>query len=148
MTGDGFWVCIESIDRNALDDGDEEAAVQPLVEHLATMDVKEIQGFEEHLAQVLYQLDGRRYADNAGQSGKSGDGFLYVRCYVVGRGKEHYERVLADPARMPKSLDQWFESLLYASQNAWSQVTGRAPEEWEYYASVSYETGSNQEGWH
>ncbi|MDR2013955.1 MAG: hypothetical protein LBQ20_13210 [Rhodanobacter sp.] len=30
---------------------------------------------------------------------------------------------------------------------AWSQKTGHAPEDWDFEASVSYETGSNAEQW-
>ena len=83
-------------------------------------------------ARYLYDIDGESYADNAGESGQSGDGFLYARCYVVGCGKALYEEVKADPGKMPKSLDEWCEALLYTSQRAWAVVTGRDEEEWDH----------------
>lgn len=147
MTEDEFWELIDTVDRDALVRGDEESAVEPLVEALASLAPDSIKQFEEHLATVLYRLDGRRYADNAGQSGQSGDGFLYSRCYVVGCGRQQYESTLNDPKQMPKSVDRWFELLLYASQEAWSAATGNDQVDWEFDATVSYETGSNKAQW-
>jgi hypothetical protein len=72
------------------------------------------------------------------------DGFLYARCFVVARGREHYERVLRDPSEMPSSIDDWFEPILYAPSQAFESMHGQ---EWDYAASVNYETGSNAQGW-
>ena len=85
--------------------------------------------------------------DNAGKSGQSGDGFLYSRCYVVGSGRQQYEATLKDPQQMPKSVGQWFESLLYVSQEAWSVATGNDQQDWDFDTTVSYETGSNKVQW-
>jgi len=147
MKEEDFWDLIDSVDTEALEEGDEEAAVSPLIDELAELSERRLQGFEEKLAKALYRLDGRKYAEAAGESGKSDDGFLYARCYVVGCGRKRYEQTLADPTMMPKSTDQWFEALLYAAAEAWAQSTGRDPEEWDYDADLDYETGSNQEGW-
>ena len=147
MTEDEFWELIDTVDTDAIARGDEETAVEPLVEALAAFPPDKIKHFEDHLATVLYRLDGRRYADNAGQSGQSSDGFLYSRCYVVGCGRQQYKATLDDPEQMPKSIDHWFESLLYASQEAWSVATGKDREDWDFEASVSYETGSNKTQW-
>lgn len=147
MNPDGFWKLIKLVDIQTLDDGDEESALEKLTATLATLNEEQQQGFEERMAQLLYDLDGKIYADNAGQSGQSGDGFLYCRCYVVAQGKKFYEAVLANPAKMPKSLDQWCESLLYVAQRAWVEATGNDEDEWGYIPSVSYESGSNKEAW-
>jgi Protein of unknown function (DUF4240) len=142
-----FWSLITLIDRSALGDGDEEAAIAPLTDALAKLPEAEIAGFAEQLAQVLYDLDGEAFANHAGESGGSGDGFLYARCFVVARGEQHYQRVLADPTAMPQSLDDWCESLLYVPRHAWARVTGGAAEDWDHETSVSYETGSNTAKW-
>jgi hypothetical protein len=147
MTESEFWACIEHVDREALHDGDEDAGAESLIAHLATLPVKELENFEEHLARALYRLDSARHNENAGDAADSEDGFLYARCYVVGQGKQHFDQVLADPTKMPQSLDEWFEPLIYVSQIAWSRITGNEPEEWDYFAPVNYETGSNKEGW-
>lgn len=142
-----FWRLIARIDGNALRHGDDESAVEPLVDALSDCTEDEIRGFEDILAASLYQLDGQTYADAAGQSGRSGDGFLYARCYVVARGETHYESVKANPAEMPDSLDEWCEPLLYVAQRAWARSTGNDEEEWDYQPPLNYETGSNRSNW-
>jgi hypothetical protein len=142
-----FWQLIDQIDREALDDGNEDAAVEPLIRALTAWTESEIASFEDHLAYVLYDLDGQRYADEAGPSGKSGDGFLYARCYVVAKGHDYYDSVRANPKNMPKRLEQWCESLLYVPQRSWAIVTERDENEWNRVTPVSYETGSNYLQW-
>jgi hypothetical protein len=143
----GFWRLVATVDRAALAAVDDAAAVQPLIDELATRDEREIGDFEEQLAQVLHALDGRVFAEHAGESGDSSDGFLYARCYVVACGEQHYAEVLADPSAMPQSVDEWCESLLYVASRAWARRTGRTEDEWSFATSVSFETGSNTAGW-
>jgi hypothetical protein len=142
-----FWKLLENIDRRALRRFDEEAAVEPLIKALAKRDEREIFGFEEQLAQVLHDLDGRVYADHAGESSGSDDAFLYARCFVVASGEMHYGSVLASPAAMPRTLDEWCESLLGVGAQAWALKTGRDEEDWDFDTSVSFETGSNKAKW-
>jgi hypothetical protein len=142
-----FWRLVSKIDRGALREGDEEGAVEPLVEALSQLAEAEIGAFEDQLAQCLFDLDGRQYADQAGESGQSGDGFLYARCYVVARGKKYFEGVKASPERMPKSTEDWCESLLYAARQAWAMSTGNDEDDWDHLSPVSYETGSNRAQW-
>jgi hypothetical protein len=140
----GFWALGELMDRAALAHGDEDGAVAPIIAALEAGPVDDIFAFEEHLARFLHALDGERYADNAGESGATDDGFLYARCYVVGQGRQHYEAVLADPSKMPKTLDDWLEAILGVAHEAYEHKTGA---EWDYTARVSYETGSNGALW-
>src|SRR5688572_26797909 len=142
-----FWSLIALLDRSELGDGDEDAALEPLVAALAKLDEPVIAGFAEQLAQVLYDLDGKVFADNAGESGESGDGFLYARCFVVARGEQHYRHVLANPTAMPQSLDEWCEGLLSAAWHGWARQTGNAPEKWPHETFVSYESFSNTAKW-
>lgn len=147
MTEDEFWKHVSLIDSEALFNGDEDGALSPLIDSLVTLSVEEIQSFEDNMTHALYRLDGRVYHDAAGDSAGSADGFLYARCFVVGMGKQFFNDVLADPTKMPKTLDQWFEPLLYTSQITWSTKTGFEPEDWKYFSDVSYETGSNSDLW-
>jgi hypothetical protein len=143
MDEPAFWTWIRLIDPETVED-DEYEAVEPLIAALAKTSVAEIESFEEHLAQRLYALDGRRYADEAGESSNSGDGFLYARCFVVSQGEAHYRRVLADPTLMSKSTAAWCETLITIGPTALERVTGGAG---EIERSVSYETGSNRSQW-
>lgn len=147
MTDSEFWKLIALIDVAALDEGREEEAVEPLQTALNMKSESELFGFEEVLSQKLHALDGASFAANAGESCGSDDGFLYARCFVVAKGHEFYEAVKSDSRHMPKSIEQWCESLLYPHRTAWAGQTGKDQSEWPFEATVSYESGSNAELW-
>jgi hypothetical protein len=147
MTREDFWSHIEHIDCEALLAGDEDSAVAPLEHHLTTLEPSELESFEEHLSQCLYALDGQAFADESGESGNSDDAFLYARCFVVAQGQKHFEATLRDPSLMPKTLDGWCEALLYPHRRAWASIKGTDESEWSFDASVSYESGSNEQLW-
>jgi hypothetical protein len=147
MTVDDFWRLTANVNQEALARGDEVAAIAPLRKALSSLPEEMVQSYEEILSNLLYEIDGEEFAKNAGESGNSADGFLYCRCYVVSKGRAFYESVLANPAAMPKSLEEWFEPLLYVASEAWAIATGRDPDEWGYTPGVSYETGSNTSRW-
>lgn len=144
MEAKKFWGLIEAIDRDALDGGDDDAAIAPLREALTQLPASAIEAFEEELARRLYDLDGREFAEAAGESGGSDDAFLYARCFVVASGRLHYEAVLANPDMMPKSVDEWCEPLLAVASEAYEMSTGAT---WEFVPTTSYETGSNSSRW-
>jgi hypothetical protein len=145
MNEDRFWQLIDMIERAQIGEArDDEAALRPLLEALSNETEDDIRAFEDQLARALYRLDGKKLANEAGESGGSDDGFLYARCWVVAQGRERYQAVIADPSRMPKTVDEWFEPLLYVAAEAWQEKTG---EEWDHEPAVSWETGSNGEAW-
>jgi hypothetical protein len=144
-----FWGLIEKLDWGHEDD--EDAVVEPLVRALALLPDAEIGGFQETLAQKLYDLDGRAWAEHSGgeiwlgePDQVSVDAFLYARCAVVARGQDAYGAVRADPTQMPKNAE--FETLLYVASTAYERKTGL---EWDDLddTDVSYETFSNEAGW-
>lgn len=147
MTIDQFWKLIGCIDVDALDEGDEDAAVEPLENAMRSLTSKDLEDFEEHLSRTLHAIDGCEFARHAGDSGDSDDGFLYARCYVVAKGHDYYQRVLEDPRLMPHSIDQWCEALLYPHRHVWANSTGNDEADWAFDASVSYESGSNELLW-
>jgi hypothetical protein len=146
VTVDDFWKLIARVDRALLTKGDgyDDAAIRPLIEALAALEKNDLQSFQEHLAQVLYDLDGHEYFEASVNAAGSDDSFLYVRCFVVAMGQETYERTLRDPRRMPKTIGQWCEPLLYAARSAWRHKTG---EEAEFKTRRSFETGSHTALW-
>jgi hypothetical protein len=147
MDVEEFWKLISLIDQDALEECDDEEAVEPVTSALSTKSEEEIGEFQEHLSQALYAIDGQKWIEQAGDSSGSGDGFLYARCYVVAKGKEYYSKVLGSPSVMPKSSDQWAESLLYVAGQAWAEITGNDEEDYDREASVSYESFSNETQW-
>jgi hypothetical protein len=147
MTDFEFWDLIARVDLQALDGGDEDGAVLPVRTALSGRTEAQLADFEEALAQKLYAIDGEAYAQNAGESGSSDDAFLYARLYVVAKGRDFYETVRSHTERMPKSIDQWCESLRYVHKYAWEALTGRTASLWPFTPSVSYESGSNPALW-
>jgi len=143
----GFWKVISMIDQDMLEECDDEEAVEPLLSELSKRSEAEIGQFQEHLSQVLYAIDGKKWIEESGDSSGSGDGFLYARCYVVAKGKGYYSKVLSSPSSMPKSSDQWAESLLYVTGQAWAEITGNDEEDYDREATVSYESFSNEAQW-
>jgi hypothetical protein len=146
MTVDDFWKLIARVDRSLLKKGGEydEAAIGPLVEALAALEKVELQSFQDHLAQALFDLDGRAYFEASAEAAGTDDSFLYVRCFVVAMGEDTYKRTLSKPRLMPKRDDQSCEDLLYAAQWAWQHKTG---EEVDFETKVTFESGSNEALW-
>jgi hypothetical protein len=142
-----LWKLISNINLSALNEGDENAALEPLVNALTSLDIPSLEAFQELLSKYLYDIDGEKYANNAGVSGESGDAFLYCRCYVVANGETFYNTVKDDPKKMPKTSEEWCEGLLFVTGNAWENKTGKDFTEWNFFPSVDYESGSNKENW-
>jgi len=147
MNVEEFWKIISLIDQDALEECDDEEAVEPITSELSKKSEAEIGQFQEHLSQSLYAIDGKKWIEQAGDSSGSGDGFLYARCYAVAKGKEYYSKVLGSPSSMPKSAEQWAESLLYVAGQAWTEITGNDEEDYDREATVSYESFSNEAQW-
>ncbi len=147
MHADAFWRLIALIDQPQLAASDESGALAPLQAALEEVEIAELFAFDELLARALYELDTPSHLDGSGASSTSSDGFLYVRCWVVARGLEHYVAVRKDPALMPQSLEEWCEPLLLVAQEAWAAKTGADPADYPHISTVSYETGANQAAW-
>jgi predicted DNA-binding WGR domain protein len=146
MTEEVFWRLIKLFDWKKT--GDDEEVMKPAIVALSKMNIDDIKRFEDILADKLYALDTEAHARETGENAYgtgeyfSVDCFLYDRCCVVANGREYYESVVANPSRMPKDLE--FESILYFAKYAYERKTG---EEFDYSASTSYETFSNEAGW-
>lgn len=141
-----FWDLIDLLDWSKT--GDDDAVLAPLVKQLSSMSEDEIYAFDDALAAKLHALDGEAYAreigDDAYEDGKhfSVDAFLYARCCVVVNGQAEFEKVLAEPTRMPKNME--FEAILYAAQRAFQEKTGK---KYTHVPTPDYETYSNAKGW-
>ena len=125
-------------------------SIQPAVEALAKMSVREIKQFEENLSYKLFLLDTKEHAKNIGkysyrendESYFSPDMFLYIRCFAVAQGKEFYESALNNPMNMPKH--NACEILLSLASEAYTERMGK---ELTYSSGCDYEAFSNMEGW-
>jgi hypothetical protein len=141
-----FWEIIDLLDwRNEESD---DAIIEPAVAHLASGPLRHIFEFADFLSEKLYAFDSLKYAKEIGEDSWAADkyfpvdNFLYARCCVVANGREMYEKVLKDPAHMPKDLT--FEPLLYIPSLAYERRTGQ---KYDYSPAFDMETYSNEEGW-
>jgi hypothetical protein len=142
LTTDGFWTAINSIDKSALDRGEEDFALAPLMKMLVSFSCQELEGFEQNLHEALFTIDGEDFFNASGET--SGDVFLYCRCYVIAKGLQFYTSVLQQPILMP---NKDCESLLYVASETWAAKTGREAEEWPFVSIINYETGGNLARW-
>ncbi len=136
-----FWEIIGLFDWSNPDD---QAIMQPAIDHFSHLGLEALDSFAEILAAKLFALDSQRYAQSTGfgTDHYSVDMFLYNRCFVVAQGKAFYERVSNEPTLM--SFDFDFESLLYLVSDAASK---QDIDDYHHDTQVSYETFSNTAGW-
>ena len=146
LTEQRFWEIISLFDWTDAENNDR--VLEPAVFALATSPVHHIYLFADMLAEKLFTLDAKLYAENIGDDAYTSDkyfsvdNFLYARCCVIANGQEAYESVLKNPTLMPKDLT--FESLLSLASKAYFQKTGKR---FDYVATTPIETYSNKKGW-
>ncbi|WP_199444101.1 DUF4240 domain-containing protein [Umezawaea beigongshangensis] len=136
----GFWDLVE---RSA-SAGEKDARAAWLTARLVELPAEEITGFAVRLQEVRRRADTWLLwgAANLLQRGLCSDeGFLHFRSWLVGRGREVFERVVADPdelaglecvravARVPVSawrVEDWqeWEALDHVAATAHERVTG------------------------
>src|SRR5437763_134972 len=110
MTDEKFWDLIALIDWRH--EPDEDAMLRLLLVGLEREDATEIESFQRILTEKLQALDTPIRYKAAKEP--SGDCFLYLRLYVVRRGRAFYAHVGSVSRWMPHH-ENWLEGLLYVS---------------------------------
>lgn len=145
MDIDGFW---ELIERSAVPVGTPEDRLEWLTDRLAELPAAEIVDFTLRLDELrdradTYHLWGAAYRICAGLC--SDDGFHYFQAWLVGLGRDVFERVVRDPdelAEVPQvrrlagralrdwGEDEWpdWEGLDYVADTAYERVTDGSEE--------------------
>ena len=146
LTEQRFWEIISLFDWTDAEDDDR--VLEPAVNALGASPVHYIYLFADMLADKLFSLDGKIYAENIGEDAYtpnkyfSVDNFLYARCCVIANGQKAYQNVLNNPSLMPK--DVTFETLLNLASKAYFQKTGKR---FDYVSTTPIETYSNKNAW-
>ena len=126
--------------------GNDKKVVRPLVDYLAQQPDETIFAFDEIMAELLFDLDTKKYLKKARRYyTHTDDSFLYSRCCALINGEEYYQKVKAG-----KVSDLWqmeFETILSVPMCAWEKKYGEDSNDYPYLTSKSYETGSNVDGW-
>lgn len=142
---DFFWRTMELCDWNK--EGNDDQVLSPVIAHLAAQDDQAIFDFDDLMTELLYQLDTKKLVDQCEKVDPlmCDDTFLYSRCVALINGPAYYERVKRGQEKGVWSMD--FEALLYVPQKAWAVKHQQSVEEYPHCPPLSYETGSNQDGW-
>ncbi len=142
---DSFWAVMELCDWKK--EGDDNQVLKPVLEHLSKQEDSVIFEFDDAMAELLYALDTKKLAEQCRKTDPfmSDDTFLYSRCVALVNGPEYYERVKRGKEKNLWSME--FESLLYVSKRAWALRHQSSEEQYPHISPLSYETGSNEDGW-
>lgn len=106
---------------------------------LLTLSKEELTLFNRWMEQKLYQIDRKEvqaYTDG------SDDGFLYCRCFIVGMGKDYYEKIDQDPSMA--TCDAEAEIVGFIGYVVYEELF---KEEFERFAEHCIESCSNRAGW-
>ena len=126
--------------------GDDDKVLSPLIEYLAQQPDETIFSFDEIMAELLYELDTRKNFDEACKyDTHCDDTFLYSRCVALINGEKYYEKVKSGHESSLWQME--FEAILYVPMCAWGKKHGKDPDNYPYWTTKSYETGSNVDGW-
>jgi hypothetical protein len=134
MSDDRFWALI---DRTAIHESDPERQLESLSAALSRLSPDEIEAFEAAFSRQMqraytWDLWGAAYVAHGGASD---DGFEYFRRWLISKGREVYERVLAEPDDLADMLVAdvegvlEFEDFAYVARDVWVRKTGGSAEE-------------------
>ena len=142
---DFFWKTMELCDWEK--EGNDDDVLKPVIEYLSKQDDDTIFNFDDLMSELLYYLDTKKLAKQCEQvdSLMSDDTFLYSRCVALINGPSYYEKVKQGKEKSVWSME--FESLLYVPQKAWALKHQSSIDEYSHISPLSFETGSNKEGW-
>ena len=141
-----FWAIIESAGPAPDEPARQLAAVRAALRKLAPQEVRDFHRiFDERMGDAYtWDLWGAAYVINGGCSD---DGFHAFRCWLIGMGREVYEKALANPDSLADVLTgEWpcEAELDAAPPRAWEEKTGRTDA--EFYAELDRLNGARSEG--
>jgi hypothetical protein len=111
---DAFWALVDA-------SGGAAERLKPLLMCLSRDDLL---AFDVRLHEILCRLDRR---DIHAVTGGSEDGFLYIRLWIVSRGRVYAESVLRDPENTLRDADdEENEDFMYAASEVYQEMFGEA----------------------
>ena len=139
MSDNEFWSTIAQTKSGADERGRQLKALQATLSKLSP---DQILGFEAAFSRQMsrsysWELWSAAYVIHGGCSD---DGFDYFRRWLISRGRETFERALADPDTLasviPKTADEAldFEEFGYVAAEVWQKRTGKSLN--EFYAAA------------
>ena len=150
MTDDQFWAVIE---LTASDEADPDRQLQSLRGALADLPPSQIEAFEASYRKQMnraytWDLWGAAYVVHGGASD---DGFEYFRSWMISKGRDVFEAVLAKPDNLADLLVAdvegvlEFEEFAYVPKQVWSKRSGKNESEFPL-VSGAYPTSNEPQG--
>lgn len=141
----GFWEIMNLLDWEK--EGEDDDVLLPVIERLVALDDSAIFAFDDIMARLLYDIDGRAWAEDiyGNLDNVSSDDFLYTRCVALVNGKDYYEAIKNRAETLDADLE--FEAILYAPPIAWAVKHDADVEGYPHETKYSFETGSNVAKW-
>ena len=142
---DFFWSTMELCDWSK--EGDDDKVLKPVIQYLSKQDDRMIFEFDDLMTELLYNLDTEKLAKQCEKVDPlmCDDTFLYSRCVALINGPDYYEKVKQGKMKSVWRMD--FEALLYVPGKAWALKHRRSADDYPHISPLSYETGSNTDGW-
>lgn len=142
---DFFWKTMKLCDWEY--EGNDELVLRPVITYLSSREDQDIFAFDDMMSELLYAIDTQKLAKQCQKVDglMSDDSFLYSRCIALINGPGYYER-----AKAGKCKEMWtmeFEALLSVPHEAWAVKHKKEASQYPHIPPVSYETGSNVDGW-
>ncbi len=145
MTEEGFWRHIDLIDKIELNEGNNKAALAPLIEALNDVSEEALENFNNFLNSAFYLLRTEDFAEKSGLPLKQPH-FNNVIANVIAKGEVFYRKVLANPALVVECQPE-FGELKDAIQQLRDPYEMTEDEFWQHIESidrVELEKGNNE----
>ncbi|WP_437922387.1 DUF4240 domain-containing protein [Sphingobacterium sp. LRF_L2] len=140
MTEELFWKIIEETKSSTQDEHADQIVAQ-----LTQLSIDDINNFEKELRKRIAEADDYRVMALAKiiDGYVSDDSYLYFRCWLIGKGKAIFYKILANPDDLidyviPSELPD-FESLLYVATTAVEEISDE--EDFEDPRDIAVEDG-------
>ena len=154
LTDHDFWEIIDCIDHEY--SGDSEAVISSLIRHLKNCEDEYIFAFDDKLSELVYALDGRKWAEELFGKGEfSEEKFLSARYAAVSSGMEKYSRILGHREKLSDEGiydhdGKWESStdgLITAAAAAWSKKHLESIKKYPHKTKFCTKSHSNKEMW-
>ncbi|MGN0666097.1 MAG: DUF4240 domain-containing protein [Huintestinicola sp.] len=144
FTETDFWDAIDCIDLEYAGDG--EALMSTLVRHLEDCSDEHIFAFDEKLAELLFTIDGKQWAEDLfGTSEFSETEYLSARCNVIANGKRYYNDIVSHREKMKHEHDT--AALASAGAMAWAKKHHKKVADYPLTTKFSPAAHSNEIMW-
>jgi len=133
MKVEDFWKLLNAAVKES--NGNMDIQANLLEASLSQMDTTHIVNFEEILREKIIECDEYKVMAAAKiiNDFVSDDSYLYFRCWIIGMGKEVYEKALTNPDSLSSKINRDeiadYEQLLYVATKAYSEKVGRDEDE-------------------